>query len=458
MPPDFWSWFWSSWDTGPLVLGDDERREAKPPLWSALLAAQILVPTSQATEVICESCLDPHPAAVFSLPGPRGLRWFHECPEGGSYHVREERLRRWQVQATALGLILAGREAEEVASGWLWKLGAISVGAQTKLGWLVRGWWGQTDLAEKHPELLRSNALVFVGKKLPPLSVWGKLAPANVIPLGDMLTFTDSGLSLNRESLATFVPDEPVVKKAAKPLMALPPGTTWEQVSIHVAATSLVVRTGTLELTLGLAECGFADGRKGSDTPQPTQLWSLLQILSRRKVLSTSDHIDTKSENLRQKVKELRKLLQRMTGLKDDPFESGKGKDYSPRLTITGVSVILDVPPGLAWEQITIHETLHDEIRVSFEAKDITPVGLEAALNSAEYTRCIPICDLVFPAALQGLLRRILRGEHVLEDRTHTDLADLGQRLNQFLPAEGEALFWRAGSWRPTFEVRSDCE
>jgi hypothetical protein len=247
-------------------------------------------------------------------------------------------------------------------------------------------------------------------------------------------------------------------KQAEQPLISLPKGITWEQVQIHVDAETLRIKVNEQNWSLHFSDCGFADGRKRSDNPRPTQLWGLLQLLSRRRELKA---IATKSIDWRKKVSDLRAILRHITGLNGDPIPMDEDEDgtYRPQFQITGVCVVLNIPPNLSWEMITLYETQNDEIRVIFDDESITGTSLSnAAISSLETTHPVPVADLVLPRNSEGFLRRLLRGERITEDRANRDMLELVKILKRFLPVEDEPLYWQARMWRPKFDAKSECK
>ncbi len=444
-------------DGGPVQLGVDERHDLAK-IWDSLASLGMFLTAPPSDSVECASCDSPHSAVVFRVE-VEGLpdRWFHRCPEWGAVQVDPETLRRWEVRPSVWCRVLTGRDASAVIPEHVWQLGALPGFPSGRMGWLVVGWRRERDLARRVPELAAPNAVVFVPCRLPPTEVWGVVPPV-VIPLADVLERTDRGLSLNPAALSMFIPQIPDQKPISKPLLTLPPGTTWEQVSIHVEERSLQIRVGSQECALGFAECGFADGRKTGGEPVPNQSWALLARLARRGVLETGDTIDTKPDALRQAVSALARILKTLTGLPETPFRSGKRKSYRPRFAITGVGVILNVPPGVNWEQVTIQEMVDDAIRITFDEECTSIHGGEAAMTTSERSQPILLCDVMLHHRLEAIFRRILRGEKIAAPPGDRDLLELAKCLQRFLPADGEPLVCRAGTWRPTFEARSDCE
>jgi hypothetical protein len=298
----------------------------------ALERAGVLAPTELARALECDSCGqgDVEPVLVADVPDcPR--RWYILCPTDGPVWVSAERLRRWQVRPKVIGRLLTRVDPVERLPDRVWKLGPLRIGPQSQFGWLVAGWRVETGLSERVPELSQPNALVFVPNDLPTQAVWGPATPPRVIPLTDVLTLREAELTVDRAALAAHLPIPPVRPTGAYdvvlPLVTLPAGTTWEQVTLFVEDHHLVLCAGGHRARYGYEELGLRN--KKSNAPSPA--WHMLDLLARGRELAPTDGGHTKPGTLKNHLTELRKALRRLTGLTDDPFHPTLGCSRTAR-------------------------------------------------------------------------------------------------------------------------------
>jgi len=328
--PDPLRRLFSRLDGGPVTLTDDDRRDLSED-WDALAAAGVIVETERGKVVECDSCDEPHYAAVFAFEVDGDpTRWFHRCPSFGSVPLDPERLRRWAVRVPALGRALTGRDAEERVPELIWRLGLV--GSTARVGWLVAGWRGRTGIADAARELLAPNAVVFVPCRLPTVAAWGTVPPL-VVPLAEVLSVTGTGVEVNRASLAAFLPPEPVavVTRNDRPRLTLPPGTPWEDVTLVVEDHHLELRLGAVRHRVGYEDLGLDDGRTGA----PNAVWLTLVRLAQTGELTTGDQTKTKQATLKNNVSKLRVALKHWCGLPGDPFHPVHPfRPYRPRFRV----------------------------------------------------------------------------------------------------------------------------
>ena len=178
---------------------------------------------------------------------------------------------------------------------------------------------------------------------LPPAAVWGRLAPPRVVPLSAVLTLSADGLAVDPLALAAHLgppdddeqpPAEPVVlppDPAGGTRVPLPPGTSWEDVTVEVSAFTLIVRAGGVVGTVGYEAVGLADRRTGA----PDGAWKALVLLAAKGELVPPDATLTKSGTLKNHLTRLRAALRRVTGLTGDPFHpTGRLRPYRPRFRV----------------------------------------------------------------------------------------------------------------------------
>lgn len=330
MPRDPFRRLFARLDGGPVILSADDRRELDED-WPALASAGLVAETTAATVVDCGACDEPRAAEVFPFETPGfPTRWFARCRACGAVPVDPDDLRRWAVRVPAVGRALTGRDAEERVPGLVWRLGPV--GSGERVGWLVAGWRGRAKLAEVVPELLLSNAVVFVPCHLPPVAVWGT-APPVVVPAADVLRSDGTTLAVSAAALAARLPPEPVavVEVDPRPRLSLPAGTRWEDVTLVVDDHAVELLVGGRRHRAEYTDLGLADGRNGS----PGRAWHVLRLMARTGTLAPTDGVRTKPAPLKMHVGTLRDALRRWTGLPDDPFHPVRRLDpYRPRFRL----------------------------------------------------------------------------------------------------------------------------
>ena len=118
-----------------------------------------------------------------------------------------------------------------------------------------------------------------------------------------------------------------------------PPGLTWEKVTITFVSndSARVSACGTCK-TYTFSDLGFSDRRKGD---RPNTRWSILKKLAEHGGrLEWNTNLTREEKNrLQTAIKDIRKRLQALTGLTDDPFHRYREKKaYETRFTILGSS------------------------------------------------------------------------------------------------------------------------
>ncbi len=474
----------------PVAAADDLARAGIDP--QPLVDAGLLAEAEPAGAVACDGCGRDHVEPVRWRSDADPPHPYLHCLTAGVVPVDPARLARWWVNPDALAVALSaavgpsGGVGERLA-GRVWHLGPLADG---RVGWLVAGWRGETGLADRAPEVLRANAVVFVPSALPPPVVWGRDAPPLVIPVSRVLDRSAAGLAVDLPALARWLtasaapppavadpsqgrlatPPLPADSEADSPTVltgspiadgpvasavSIPPGARWEDLCFHIEADTLRVQADGVDRRLTFAEAGFADRRAGTDdAPRPNNAWHLLTRLARRRgVLGTGDHIDTKPTALRRAMADLGRRLRALTGLTGPPFRSGRGKAYRARFAATATGAVHPPPVGATWDHLTLTELSATQVEVRFEADGVTVLGGEAAVGTAEFSARYEWADLALPPAVETALRALLRGRRLPADSPAvTPLADA---LRRFLPLAGEPFVLRAGRWVPRFDARS---
>lgn len=401
--------------------------------------------------VACDACGQDHVELVewVRVPG-RPPRAFIPCPAEGRVQVDLARLKRWSIPLSILAravtrVLRSNAEPEQRVPGRIWRLGAVHVGGRSLVGFLGVG-LARSDAASvvtSVPELRTSNVVVFVPSAIRAPTIWiGDTQPV-VISLADFLSVDAIGLVVDHQFLETAIaPGTRSTHKSATTAFPTPTGTTWEQVELVVDDHRVRVRVGDVSRTFGFAEAGFEDRRKGS---VPDDTWQLLKTLAQfNGVLGTGDNLTTKSDELKQKVSELRKRLRVLLRIDADPFAPPrKGRPYRSLFTIRSADgVTFDTPTHANWEDITITETKPGVIEVSVANETVGIVrGMkdegkgewEATTATGEQNRRFRLDQLGTQESERESLVAVLRANgRVVRDATDPGMLTLGKALTKF--------------------------
>jgi hypothetical protein len=270
------------------------------------------------------------------------------------------------------------------------------------------------------------------------------------VSLCDFISLGASGLVVDTVFLESALPPLlKVVPKGPTRAFPTPTGTTWEQVSLTVDDLHVVVRVGNNTQQFGFAEAGFANKRKKGS---PDELWTLLRLIaSYGGIFGTGDDITTKPGKLKQKVSTLRKRLQALLAIDNDPFHPNTtGQPYRTRFTIQRAGpTTFPTPPGTNWDDITITEVADGviEIALNAEERDVTFVNAdnpdersrwEGATKASERRHRFSLADLgltepdVLTPAGAALVAVLRAGGRLNRPTTDTGLLALGNVLTRF--------------------------
>lgn len=442
---------------------------------------ELLAPLDPVPTFACDACGADHVERVRWLAVEGAApRAYIPCPEEGRVWVNPAALRRWAVRAPALAHALApavgasGAVTERV-QGRVWKLGAVRAGGRVWVALLAVG-LARPDAAavvEAVPEVRAPNALVFVPATVPPDAVWAADRAPVVVALTDLLALGPTGLTADRELLASAVtPSGRPVPKGAGRSFPIPPGTAWEQVALTVEEHHVRVQVGEVLQRFGFAEAGFGDDRADN---APDQLWTLLGLLARRRgTLGTGDAGTTKPGKLKQKVGALRTRLRALVGIESDPFHKNrKGEPYRARFAIRADNgAAFPTPPGATWDDVSLTETA-DGIGIAVTA-DTRGVGSEfddegtsrrvGTVETRERHSSRTLADLGLtepdgtPTPAGAALVALLRARGRLKGRKNTPgLIVLGKALTRFFGIDDPPFTFDPthGMWVARFEAES---
>ena len=403
----------------PVVTADglDEDAVAAIP---GLVDLGLMAPAAPATAVVCDGCDADHVGEVVRITTPGlPIRWFVACPESGRVAVDPDRLRQWVVVTDTLARQVAncvgstGGVAERY-TGRVWKLGPFAAGGRAWVGWLAVGLDRPdgAELVDAAPELLAGNAVVFVPTMAPPASVWGNGSGPTVVPLIDVLRLARGGLAVDRAFLNAHLtaPGEPIAMPVPAPV---PPGTTWDDITIELGERNLHVQTSDRTFVVDYVEARLAARRTG----KPNRSRGLLALLARRGgELGTGDRLTTKSDALKQQFAGLRDRLRRLTGLDDDPFHPiRRGGDYRTRFRVVSAVGPVFVAAVSDWDAVALSEIRAEVVEVEIEAVTTgVVVDRGQGIASTEATvrkNVFAVGDLGLSASVGAALVAVLRAD-----------------------------------------------
>ncbi|HYH69429.1 MAG TPA: hypothetical protein VD866_32340 [Urbifossiella sp.] len=344
-----------------------------------LVAAGVVAVAGATAAVRCPGCDQDHVEPV-RWAGAPGRRAFVTCPEVGLVPVPPAALRRWAVRHTGLARAVAAAvgvadEPAEVVSARVWRLGPVRTAGRARVGFLAVG-LDRPDgaaVAEAAPELTAAHAVVFVPSLAPRRAVWPADRNPTVVRLTDVLALGPVGLVADWSVLHALLTPGTTLPAPVAPVLVVPPGVTWDQVTIILDDHHLTVRVGGVSRRVGFVEAGFENRRRSG---VPDARWALLTMIAQRGgVLESGDAVRTKAGALKQAVSDLRARLRALLGLDDNPFYPvRKAGAYRARFTVrAGASAGFPTPPGAAWDDLTLSAAGPNFVRVEVRT---TTVGV----------------------------------------------------------------------------------
>ena len=448
----------------PVVTADELSADLVVAV-STFVDCGLMSPTAPATAVVCYGCDADHVGEVVRIATPGlPIRWFIACPDLRRVAVDPDRLRQWVVVTDMLARQVAncvgstGGVAERY-TGRVWKLGPFAAGGRAWVGWLAVGLERPDGAAVVAgvPELRAANAVVFVPTVAPPADVWAGGAVPTVVPLVDVLRLALDRVALDRVALdSALVPrGEPVPDAPPAPV---PPGTTWDGVTIELGDHHVRVRTADRVFEVGNADAGLADKRTG----KPNRSRGLLALLARRGgELGTGDRLTTKSDALKQQFAGLRDRLRRLTGLVDDPFHPiRRGGDYRARFRVVSAAGPVFVAAVTDWDVVALTEIRAEVVEVETEAATTGVVvdhgqGI-ASTEAAVRTNVFAVGDLGLSAPVGAALVAVLRADgRVRAPATDRTMAELAAGLADMFGTDMLPFVVSTGTWTARFAATS---
>lgn len=137
-----------------------------------------------------------------------------------------------------------------------------------------------------------------------------------------------AALQLRLEELASVIPASSEQKRATR--ITVLSGTTWPDVAIRFLSDHRVeIKVRGERHTLDYAEAGFEDRR----SQKPNTAWVMLRQIAEHQQVSRSV---TKPVAVEKAIQSLRKTLQALFGLQDDPFlPFRQAKSYQPKFQVS---------------------------------------------------------------------------------------------------------------------------
>lgn len=155
----------------------------------------------------------------------------------------------------------------------------------------------------------------------------------------------------------------------AQESFATPPGTQWQDIAARVTDTTITIEAKRSNQTFSFQSAGFEEKRKRG---VPNRNWALLRVFAMHGGMIPYDcrDLDHKTRtNLRQYISVLRRSLRALIpGIDDgDPIPHVRNERcYRMSFKIgTSDTLILPVPDGTAWPDVTIELTRSGAIRIS---------------------------------------------------------------------------------------------
>lgn len=255
------------------LFGHDDVARWPAGALEALVEAGLLKQTGYADSVVCDGCEEACIEDVeFVERGegepPQAYVLCQQREDMGRLRVPLERLKRWQIDLTALAHTLAAElgatgELEEVVPGRLWRLGRVALNRRQVDVFLGRGAkWTDAQKAYLEAGRLRecSTALVLVPWEVPSLPVFGR--EAKTLSLARLLSFRERRLSLDRAEVETVVGRGRTKRAQGIVPFPTPEGVAWNQVAIEFVNDNMVkITAGSTVDHKTFADMGFRDQR-----------------------------------------------------------------------------------------------------------------------------------------------------------------------------------------------------
>jgi hypothetical protein len=430
---------WERADASDAVFSFDDVVRWPPGTAERLQDWGLLRRAAIATAVVCDACGGGHVESVILLDSPpgSGRRAYIPCPEAGRVSVPLDRLKRWEVdfsalaRATASALDMAGA-MDEVVPSRVWVLGKTTLAGLPREVFLARGlaWRDAATVISRAHRLTGSPCpLVLVAGSIPEPGFWPG-DPPPVVALSAVLATEGDRIVADRMLLVSSLPKtRRTLPPAPTASFPTPSGAAWEDVRLVVAQHGLRVEIGGRRRQFTFQEAGFEDRKRGG---VPDGLWALLRVFALRGGVIPFDSPDLPADErakLKQKVSRLGKRLTALLNIDGRPFKDSRGtRRYVTRFQVAAEGLpVFPTPDGATWDAVSIEEVRSGVIRVSVEATEDAVVyvrdedgghhgrweGAErAGVVQREYDLCtLGLADIgAEPNATGEALLAILRG------------------------------------------------
>ena len=369
---------------GEPLFSFDETRRWRQTEFEQFSASGLLREVGQAQFVTCDACDDAHREEVIwrsSVREPSGMRAYIPCPVEMALHVPAERLRQWSVDADELARQIAAAmeragKVESVLVGRLWKLGRRRLAGRFRDAFfaIVTDTDGQAITETAVARLNATHGILLVLGNMDRLKGW-QVAHLTVLEAPEVVSCGDGRLDVNLDYIEDALPRERTPEKSAEiRSVPIPEGTRWDQLTIAVLETSLLVKICGYEKELGLEEAGFADARKGEHVSnRPLQVLRLFASQRGRIVLGELPGGDRERSRVRKQVSVLRTIFRSLFAIDGEPIilEKAPGQYRCAFEVLLGGDSGYPTPAGASWLDFRIEEVAGGRIAVGVKSSQI---------------------------------------------------------------------------------------
>jgi hypothetical protein len=202
-----------------------------------------------------------------------------------------------------------------------------------------------------------------------------QVANFTVLEALEVVSFGDGRLDVALDYIEDALPRERTAEKSAE-IRGVPilEGTRWEQLSIAVLETSLLVKICGYEKELSLAEAGFADARRGEGvSDRPLQVLRLFASRRGRIVLGELPGGERERSRVRKQVSVLRTRFRGLFAIDGDPIvlEKAPGQYRCAFEVRLGGDSGYPTPAGASWLDFRIEEVAGGRIAVGVKSKEV---------------------------------------------------------------------------------------
>ena len=459
---------------GEPVYSRDEVWRWSPEEFESLLGLGLVREAEQATRVVCDACCEWHWEEIQWATG--GRRAFIPCPEEGAVTVELERMRQWRIDTGRLAELLAGTleltgPIQAIELGRVWHLGRRRLGGRFRDIFLATSETKTLDGALH--AIQRYGGLTSGAVLLPRAEGGGADAPAQLrlVDLRAMTGVAGGRMSVDLEYLEDLFADGTESASSRVRSIPVPPGTSWDEVTLLVFDVHLQVTVSGLKTERSFEEAGFSD---------PDQRLQMLKLLAGARGMLDAQRAAAVFKDktpLKKRMSRLRQILQELIAVDGDPIEHNKKAElYTCRFQIrVGSGGGFPTPDGASWMHFRFLERKDGRLVVSVaekrafraQAGDRTAGRMveEVAQRDEVISRVYSFEELELRAPKGKLtpegeaFTALLRGAGKLP-RKPDDMAvlKLAQRLREWAALDGAPLHFSevSRSWTARFECSSE--